>query len=66
MVVTNLAGPQVTIEHRVTNIYQRGAGAWKVVHHHTDICQTMLDVLTQIPDKLQAEGLIASMVADTT
>ena len=31
-----LAGQQVTIEHRVTNIYQREAGAWKIVHHHTD------------------------------
>lgn len=40
-----LAGQQVTIEHRVTNVYQREAGAWKIVHHHTDISLAMLDVL---------------------
>ena len=43
-----LAGQQVTIEHRVTNIYQREAGAWKIVHHHTDISQAMLDVLSRL------------------
>ena len=37
-----LAGQQVTIEHRVTNIYQREAGAWKIVHHHTDTSRAML------------------------
>lgn len=42
-----LAGQQVTIEHRVTNIYQREAGAWKIVHHHTDISPAMLDVLSR-------------------
>ena len=44
-----LAGQQVTIEHRVTNIYQREAGAWKLVHHHTDISPAMLDVLSRLP-----------------
>lgn len=43
-----LAGQQVTIEHRVTNIYQREAGAWKIVHHHTDISPAMLDVLSRL------------------
>jgi ketosteroid isomerase-like protein len=42
-----LAGQQVTIEHRVTNVYQREAGAWKIVHHHTDISPAMLDVLSR-------------------
>ena len=40
-----LAGKQVTIEHRVTNIYRRIAGEWKIVHHHADISPSMLDVL---------------------
>jgi ketosteroid isomerase-like protein len=44
-----LAGQQVTLEHRVTNIYQREAGAWKLVHHHTDISPAMLDVLSRLP-----------------
>lgn len=43
-----LAGQQVTIEHRVTNIYQQEAGAWKIVHHHTDISPAMLDVLSRL------------------
>ena len=46
-----LAGQQVTIEHRVTNIYQREAGAWKVVHHHTDTSPAMLDVLSRLQAK---------------
>jgi ketosteroid isomerase-like protein len=40
-----LAGRQVDIDHRVTNVYQRRSGAWKMVHHHTDISSAMLDVL---------------------
>ena len=43
-----LAGQEVTIDHRVTNIYRREAGAWKVVHHHADIAPAMLDVLNQL------------------
>jgi len=41
-----LAGKQVTIEHRVTNIYQRGAGVWKLIYHHTDTSPAMLDVIS--------------------
>ena len=40
-----LAGQQVGIEHRVTNIYRREAGGWKIVHHHTDVSPAMLEVL---------------------
>lgn len=40
-----LAGEAVRIEHRVTNVYQREAGEWKLIHHHTDISPAMLDVL---------------------
>jgi ketosteroid isomerase-like protein len=47
-----LAGEQVPIENRVTNIYRREGGAWKIVHHHTDISPAMLDILS----RLQAEG----------
>jgi ketosteroid isomerase-like protein len=42
-----LAGQQVTIEHRVTNIYRREAGAWKMTHHHVDTSPEMVDVLSQ-------------------
>jgi ketosteroid isomerase-like protein len=43
-----LAGQQVPIDHRVTNIYQREAGAWKMIHHHTDTSPAMLDVLSRL------------------
>ena len=46
-----LAGEQVTIDHRVTNIYRRESGAWKIVHHHTDIAPAMLDVLNRLKAK---------------
>lgn len=44
-----LAGQKVTIEHRVTNIYQREAAGWKMIHHHTDTSPAMLDVLSRLP-----------------
>jgi ketosteroid isomerase-like protein len=40
-----LAGQQVTIKQRVTNIYRRESGVWKIVHHHTDVSPAMLDVI---------------------
>jgi ketosteroid isomerase-like protein len=43
-----LAGQQVTIEHRVTNVYRREAGAWKMTHHHTDTSAAMMDVLSRL------------------
>jgi ketosteroid isomerase-like protein len=43
-----LAGNQVNIEHRVTNIYQRKDGAWKMIHHHGDISPAMLEVLNKL------------------
>lgn len=43
-----LAGEQVSIEHRVTNIYRRENGTWKIVHHHTDVSQKMLDILSRL------------------
>jgi uncharacterized protein (TIGR02246 family) len=43
-----LAGHQAAIEHRVTNVYQREAGAWKMVHHHTDTSPAMLDILKRL------------------
>jgi ketosteroid isomerase-like protein len=46
-----LAGQQVAIEHRVTNIYRREAGGWKVVHHHTDVSPAMLDILSRLQAK---------------
>ena len=43
-----LAGTPVAIDHRVTNVYRRKDGAWRMVHHHTDISPAMLDVLAKM------------------
>lgn len=43
-----LSGHPVNIEHRVTNVYQREAGGWKMIHHHTDTSPAMLDVLRKL------------------
>jgi ketosteroid isomerase-like protein len=42
------AGEQVSIGQRVTNVYRREAGGWKIVHHHADISPAMLDVLSRL------------------
>jgi ketosteroid isomerase-like protein len=56
-----LAGKQVTVKHRVTNIYRRETGAWKIVHHHADVSQAMVDVLSGLPpqDRLLGKSLVA-------
>jgi ketosteroid isomerase-like protein len=46
-----LAGQQVTLDHRVTNIYRREPEGWKIVHHHTDIAPAMLDALNRLKAK---------------
>jgi ketosteroid isomerase-like protein len=43
-----LAGERVTIEHRVTNVYRREDGQWKIVHHHTDLSPAMLDIVRRL------------------
>lgn len=43
-----LADQPISIEHRVTNIYQRQAGAWKMIHHHADISPAMIEVLDRL------------------
>jgi ketosteroid isomerase-like protein len=47
-----LARQNVTFADRVTNIYRRESGAWKIVHHHTDISQAMMDVLERLKKKV--------------
>jgi ketosteroid isomerase-like protein len=43
-----LAGQHIAIDGRVTNIYRRESGAWKIVHHHTDVAQAMLDAVSRL------------------
>lgn len=42
---------RVTIKHRVTNIYRREAGAWKIVHHHTDVAPGLIQALGRLRGK---------------
>jgi ketosteroid isomerase-like protein len=46
-----LGGRQLSLEHRVTNIYRQEAGKWKAVHHHADISPEMLDALRRLESK---------------
>jgi ketosteroid isomerase-like protein len=46
-----LAGEKVSIEQRVTNVYRRDAGAWKIVHHHSDLSREMVDLLARLQKK---------------
>jgi ketosteroid isomerase-like protein len=43
-----LAGQPVAGDCRVTNIYRRESGSWKVVHHHTDATPALLDVFSRL------------------
>ena len=46
-----MAGENVTFEQRVTNVYRREAGTWKIVHHHTDLSADMVDLLARLQKK---------------
>ena len=46
-----LAGENVVIEHRVTNVYRRAPGGWRMVHHHTDISPDMLALVARLQQK---------------
>lgn len=43
-----VAGQSVTINQRVTNIYQRQPDGWKLVHHHADISPEMVEIVKQL------------------
>lgn len=45
------AGTKVDLDHRVTNIYRREAGGWKIVHHHTDVAPAMVDIVSRLQNK---------------
>ena len=43
-----IAGQKVTDQVRVTNIYQKEGGTWKIVHHHSDLSPAMVEVLYKL------------------
>ena len=42
------AGEEIRFDQRVTNIYRRERGQWKIVHHHTDLNPEMVDLLNRL------------------
>ena len=43
-----LAGTPTVIDHRVTNVYRKQDGEWRLVHHHTDTSPAMLAVIAKL------------------
>ncbi|MBT8417093.1 MAG: nuclear transport factor 2 family protein [Silicimonas sp.] len=45
-----IAGHTATIDQRVTNVYLLADGMWRMVHHHTDMSQDMLEILKRLSE----------------
>ncbi len=43
----SIAGEPLSLNSRVTNIYHRQAGAWKIVHHHGDKSPGIFEALSR-------------------
>jgi hypothetical protein len=43
-----LAGNEVHTNFRVTNIYRCESSEWKMIHHHTDLNLTMVEILRKL------------------
>jgi ketosteroid isomerase-like protein len=43
-----LAGQPMAGECRVTNIYRRESGVWKIEHHHTDTTSGLVDAISRL------------------
>ena len=44
----SIAGQKVTDKVRVTNIYQKENGTWKIIHHHSDLSPAMVEILHKL------------------
>ncbi|SHH20996.1 nuclear transport factor 2 family protein [Marivita hallyeonensis] len=43
-----LAGKEIALEYRVTNVYTRTEDGWRMVHHHTDLSAPIIDLLASL------------------
>ena len=43
-----LADQKVDVNVRVTNIYKKEGGTWKIIHHHADVSPSMVDILKRL------------------
>ena len=48
-----VARNEVHTDFRVTNIYRREGGEWRMVHHHTDLNLRMLEILSKLETSQQ-------------
>jgi ketosteroid isomerase-like protein len=44
----NVGGEPVRVGWRVTNIFRREGGEWKMVHHHTDVSPAMEEAFDRL------------------
>jgi len=45
-----VAGTKTEGHVRVTNIYRKEGGSWKIVHHHTDVVPAMVEVVSKLQE----------------
>ena len=43
-----MAGEEIVLEYRVTNVYVRTEAGWRMVHHHTDLSMPAIDRLARL------------------
>lgn len=43
-----ISGKKVKIDQRVTNVYQKEDGSWKMIHHHADISPEMVEIVSSL------------------
>jgi ketosteroid isomerase-like protein len=43
-----IGGKSIRVDWRVSNIYRREAGGWKIVHHHTDVSPAVVEALDHL------------------
>lgn len=43
-----IGGHEAMIRHRVTNVFRRHNGEWKLAHHHTDMSENLLITLKRL------------------
>jgi ketosteroid isomerase-like protein len=52
----NVGGKPVLTDGRVTSIYRREGGGWKIVHHHIDVSPMMVEAEARARSEFLQEG----------
>lgn len=48
--MVTLAGEELTLDYRVTNVYTLTEDGWRMVHHHTDLSPSAIDLLARLSE----------------